>query len=269
MMDLLTAFRLGPQDLISLVGAGGKTTLMYRLAAQLSRRFGQAISTTTTRIWPPGQQESPCILYLPPGASLSPGRLKETLARQGHVTLVSEPLPSKKLKGLEPSRIEELKSCLPGVPIVVEADGAAQRSLKVPAPWEPVIPEATTLVIAVVGIDVLDQRLTEEHVFRAQQAAQLLGIQPGERITEEHIALILSHPQGVIKGSPAASRIMVFINKVELLEDLSRARRLAERVLLEGAPRTGGVVLGSARSGEVFALVGPENGPSQKMGKGI
>jgi probable selenium-dependent hydroxylase accessory protein YqeC len=48
--------------LIALVGAGGKTTLMFTLAEELARRKGRVVTTTTTRIFPPEVKESPLIV---------------------------------------------------------------------------------------------------------------------------------------------------------------------------------------------------------------
>src|SRR5260221_6831072 len=44
---------LPPQPLISIVGAGGKTTTMYTLASELAQRGGRSINTTTTQIFFP------------------------------------------------------------------------------------------------------------------------------------------------------------------------------------------------------------------------
>ena len=47
---------------ISLVGAGGKTSLMFRLAQELSAEGATVLTTTTTRIFMPGQGQSRCVI---------------------------------------------------------------------------------------------------------------------------------------------------------------------------------------------------------------
>ena len=64
MLDLVGAFGIEAGEIISLVGAGGKTTLMYNLAKELTRQHSYAITTTTTKIWPPSPAESPYIFFL-------------------------------------------------------------------------------------------------------------------------------------------------------------------------------------------------------------
>ena len=46
--------------------------------------------------------------------------------------------------------------------VLVEADAPRGRSLKVPAPHEPVIPASTTLVVVVCALDALGQPLDED-----------------------------------------------------------------------------------------------------------
>ena len=53
MNSLKEALDIHPKDVISIVGAGGKTTLMFALARELSNKKGMVITTTTTKIFPP------------------------------------------------------------------------------------------------------------------------------------------------------------------------------------------------------------------------
>ena len=47
------ALGLPERGLLSLVGAGGKTTVMFRLAAELNARGLRVACATTTKIFPP------------------------------------------------------------------------------------------------------------------------------------------------------------------------------------------------------------------------
>ena len=59
---LAEAFDLRFLDVIGLVGGGGKTTLMFQLAAELAKLGKTVITTTTTRIMEPSHAESPCLI---------------------------------------------------------------------------------------------------------------------------------------------------------------------------------------------------------------
>jgi probable selenium-dependent hydroxylase accessory protein YqeC len=111
-----------------------------------------------------------------------------------------------------------------------------------------VIPCSTSLVVAVVGIDSLGCKLSEENVFRAEIASQLLGVGLGEIVTATSIARLLTHPQGIVKGTPEHASIMCFINKVESEENLIQARHLATVILSVKHTRIIRVLLGRARA---------------------
>jgi hypothetical protein len=61
MTSLCRGLALGKNGVISLVGAGGKTSLMFRLAHELSASGDTVLTTTTTKIYPPAGQ-SKCLI---------------------------------------------------------------------------------------------------------------------------------------------------------------------------------------------------------------
>lgn len=249
MMTLKEALGIKPGEVISLVGGGGKTTLMFALARELTSSGNRVITTTTTKILEPLSSETPLLLLEADEREMI-RRLLQNLADYGHITLARERLASGKLRGISPELVVELARLNRVSCIIVEADGAAQRSLKAPNLTEPVIPDATSLVIPVVGIDALGCRLTGENVFRPELVSKLLGLPLGEVISAESIAFLVTHPRGIIKGSPGGARIIPFINKVDLDRGLSRGRELAGRILAMRHPRIKRVVLGQVQSPE-------------------
>ena len=58
MTSLRQALLLGEGGVISLVGAGGKTSLMFRLAHELSLTGDSVLTTTTTKIYVPEPVQS-------------------------------------------------------------------------------------------------------------------------------------------------------------------------------------------------------------------
>ena len=141
--------------------------------------------------------------------------------------------------------------------IIVEADGAARKPLKAPNATEPVIPESTSLVIAVTGMDALGCRLTEENVFRPEIVSRLTGLAKGGTVTADTIATLITHPQGITKGSPAHARIVPFINKIDIIKDPAAADDLAGKILGKRHPQIERVVLGQVQRAEpVVRVVG-------------
>ena len=238
-----------PGDVVSLVGGGGKTTLMFALAREVASDGGYVITTTTTKILEPLPSEAP-LLFLEPDEGELMRLLLENLDKHRHITLTMGKLASGKLVGIRPEFVVKLAGLSQVSCIVVEADGAAHRSLKAPNSTEPVIPINTSLVIPVVGVDAVGCRLTEKDVFRPEIVSNLLGLPLGEIISPGAIASLITHQQGIIKGSPEQARIIPFINKVDLDEGLSKGRDLADKVQAMRHPQIKQVVLGQARSPE-------------------
>ncbi len=83
--------------------------------------------------------------------------------------------------GLDLSSLESLKrsSAMAGAPLLIEADGARGRSLKAPAPHEPIVPPFADLVVSVAGLDVVGMPLDEQYVHRVDRVRQVLGLRPG------------------------------------------------------------------------------------------
>jgi probable selenium-dependent hydroxylase accessory protein YqeC len=61
-MTLKEALDIRPGEVISLVGGGGKTTLMFALARELAFGDGCVVTTTTTKILEPSPSETPLLL---------------------------------------------------------------------------------------------------------------------------------------------------------------------------------------------------------------
>ncbi len=150
--------------------------------------------------------------------------------------------------GVSLELFRHLRAWCPHARLLNEADGSRGRGFKAPAPHEPAIPAETTLVVPVVGADVLGRTLDAEHVHRPELVRRLSGAAPGARVTPELIARVLAHPEGGLKNVPPAARVVVLINKVDTLTDREPARETAERLLRE--PAIESVVLGAAGGDE-------------------
>lgn len=241
-ISLRQAFDIRPGAVISLVGGGGKTTLMFALAHEIEAAGEKVVTTTTTRILEPLESETFLIVEADEKelVNLLPGALDY----HPHITLAAFRLPDGKLKGISSQTVDRMAASKLVPYIINEADGSAGKPLKAPNATEPVIPESTTLVIAVVGIDALGCPLTEENVFRPKIVSRLTGLEPGAPVTEDAIAVLLTYTEGITKGTPAHAEIIPLINKTDKLPDLSAAESLAKKILAKGHPRIKRVVLG-------------------------
>jgi probable selenium-dependent hydroxylase accessory protein YqeC len=201
---------------IAIVGAGGKTSLMYALAREFLTQNETVISTTSAKIAPPTPNQSPKLLLLEDDPDLR--ELPEQLARFRHVTVGRAVIPPHgKLDGIPELTIGR---CLDVADrVIVEADGAARRSIKAPEDWEPVIPSFANLVIPVVGLDCVGKPASEHRVFRVERFLALTGLRRGETISPESVAKLLSSDDGALKGVGEDASVTPFLNKLDLLVD--------------------------------------------------
>jgi probable selenium-dependent hydroxylase accessory protein YqeC len=246
---LLEPLGIRRRDVVSVVGAGGKTTLVYRLAGEAHARGWRVLVTTTTHMGGlPGVPTGPVLVEAeetPPHGHA----LEETLDREGWVTLLGRRVREDKLEGVPPERVDRLRSLVDL--LVVEADGARGRSLKVPAPHEPVIPGSSTLVLVMAALDILGRPLASEWVHRLELLTAVTGRAPGEAVDEEAVVAALRDPGGYLSRLPPHARSGVFLNKVESEPTVRSARGIAEAL----SPPYGRAFAGSARAGVVRLLV--------------
>ncbi len=257
---LETILRLEPRGVMSFVGGGGKTSLMFHLARQLALAGMRVLTTTTTRIFVPTVEQSATVLVARDPHDI----LEQAATAHGatlHLTAAAEMAKAGKLKGFAPEEIGAFVESGRFDWILVEADGAARRPLKAPADHEPVIPEETTILIAVAGLEVVGSPLGEELVFRSELAGELMGLSPRERITEQAMARLIAHPQGAFKGAPAESRRFVFLNKADTLPRREAAARIAGELQRQTPHAAEAVIVGQALDGISIHAVHQLGGP--------
>jgi len=226
MISLREGLQLSTGGVVCFVGAGGKTSLMFRLARELSAGGDSVLTTTTTRIRMPTQDQSQEVVISPLAEAII-RRAKRFRTQNFHFTAVSEKVRSQdKLKGYSPVFIDDLWKRKLFRWILVEADGAAGRSLKAPAMHEPVIPSRAKWVIGIVGLDAAGKTLDEDRVFRSGIFSQLTGIALGQAISPAAIAASLTHIGGIFKGSPGAADQYLFLNKAEGAEEIQAGREV-------------------------------------------
>jgi probable selenium-dependent hydroxylase accessory protein YqeC len=245
--SLIESLDIRGKEVISLVGAGGKTTLMYRLAKELLLAGKKVVTATTTKIMEPSSEETPCLFVHSDEEKLRQLALQH-IDQFRHVTLAQERLEARKLKGISPELADLLWNSPEIDMVIIEADGAAGRPVKAPREWEPVIPSHTTLVIGLLGVDGVGKELNEENLFQAERISQLTGILMGEKMTCKGMALLVVHPQGIFKGAPHASRRVAFINKVDVPEGIRWGRDIGKEILEKGSPQIERVILGRLKS---------------------
>lgn len=242
---LAKALDLGPRELVSLVGAGGKTTLMQTLAAELCGRPARVITTTTTRIYRP---QSP--LHL----EADPDRMLKWLADQADPGVchclgagLEQGGDMLKVVGLDRRTVDGIWEQGLVDYLLVEADGAGELPIKAPRAHEPVIPGQSTMVVGVMGLSAVSKPMGPERVFALDEFCLLTRAVPGQELEPCHLAKLITHPQGLFKGAPPAARRVVLLNQADVLESKEVGREIAS--LVQTSPDGPGIILASLQQG--------------------
>lgn len=196
---------LADHELVSIVGAGGKSTILLALGRDLVAAGKRVILTTTTRVGADQPDEPVCWSADPAAVGAALGR-----ARPVFVAIAREP---GKLIGPPPAAIDLLFRRTDADYVVVEADGAAGKAIKAPAEHEPVIPGASTTVVVVASIAAVGRPISAA-AHRPERLAGLVGASPDADLTVEMVAAVLLHPDGGLKAVPDGARVAMVITGV-------------------------------------------------------
>lgn len=227
---LLEALKLdmNKKQVISFVGGGGKTSLIYRLGEELSKLGKKVIVTTTTHMFMPeknvvltGKKED-IVNLLEIESLITVGIIdKEKNAGLKGIHEVKEETV-KKISGLSSNIAEKLIELADFV--LVEADGSKRLPLKVPAKHEPVILNGSNLVIGVCGIDAIGKTIGET-CHRSDLVANFFNVNINHIVTESDIARILLSDKGQKKDVKCDYKVI--INKVDNKQLLETAIKIS------------------------------------------
>jgi probable selenium-dependent hydroxylase accessory protein YqeC len=246
--SLTKALALRAREHIALVGGGGKTTLMFALADELRRNGKRVITSTTTKVRHSEALQYEKVLLVEHEADWK-NKAKEELSGEAPVFVGKTILDSGKVEGISASVGDEIFHDSNTQYLVVEADGSAGHPLKAPAEHEPVIPSSVTMVVAIMGLEVIGARLDEATAFRIEQVRNVTGLEFGGVLTPSALAKVFLHPAGLFKGAPDRARRVVFLNKEELIEEGRKAEELADILMTNAMNIIERVILGSVKNG--------------------
>jgi molybdenum cofactor cytidylyltransferase len=225
-MSLAKALRVERGAVVSFVGGGGKTTSMFRLAAELCAAGLRVVTTTTTHISKEQVRLAPASIVIDDLASLT-----ERLDKHGHCLVIGAPDGKGRVFGATSELIAALSVRSDVDAILIEADGSRSLPFKAPGKYEPVVPHETTILVPIAGLNSLGQPLDEAHVHRSDIAAALAQAPLGGPVTTDTIARVLSHPDGGGKLLPAGARLVPLLNKADTEAAALQGSELAEKLL--------------------------------------
>ena len=184
--------------IIAVVGSGGKTTLIKKLAARYRSEGKTVLVTTTTHMF----IEEDTLLTDDAAAIL------RALNKTGYV-MAGIP-DGEKIKALSRETFDAVCTCADVV--LVEADGSKCLPLKYPNATEPVIPENVAEMIVVCGLNAIGQK-AKNVCHRLELVKACLGIEDDTVITPAHVQKLITegylnplkkaYPNAKIRVSPS------------------------------------------------------------------
>ncbi|MGM9589174.1 MAG: selenium cofactor biosynthesis protein YqeC [Faecousia sp.] len=158
------------------IGAGGKTTLIQKQAAEYRAEGKKVFVTTSTH------------MFIEPDTLLTddPEIIIRQLRRTGYA-MAGIP-EGEKIGALSPETYGRV--CTFADVVLVEADGSAHRCIKFPNATEPVIFENVEEVVVVCGLHAIGKPLREV-AHRPELVMACLGASENTTITLEHIAKLV------------------------------------------------------------------------------
>lgn len=221
---------------ISVTGAGGKTTLIKAMAEEYRKRKIPVIVTTSTHML---AEDRPWFLTEP-----SEEKAVQILKAEGMVW-AGLPAGHGKIKALPEKFLDRLLTL--GYPVLIEADGAKRLPMKVPADHEPVILPETTHVLCVYGLDAVGRPLSEV-CFRTGTAAEILDMKITDPVKERDLAKLAFDSRGGRKGVLPYMEYRVILNKADNTKREQTAYRICR--LAEAQGHTGITVLARGNSNQ-------------------
>lgn len=194
----------GKKHTICLVGGGGKTTVMYELAAAWAACGRKVLVLTSTHILQPAD-----------GSFAADAAAVHNLWQQRRYAVIGTPEFATGKLTLPPQSVYEALKLQADV-ILCEADGSRHHPCKAPAAHEPVLLHDSDIVLAVAGMDALGHSLAQA-CQRPQPAAALLGCSLDSVIDEQMLATLLLSEQGSRKNVGTRTYYIV-LNKCDLIK---------------------------------------------------
>lgn len=232
-MKLIEALRIDRNARLAIVGAGGKTSAMFRLGREFTA----------------SAERKPASVWLSATTHLSTDQLKYTdrhieftslpdlshfleSSSTGTVLFTGPPVENERTAGVSLPVLEALRKSADELmtPIVIEADGSRRLPIKAPAEHEPVIPDWIEQVVVVAGLSAIGQPLTHEWVHRPEIFARLSGLTLGDTVTPEALVAVLGNRFGGLKGIPEHAKRILLLNQALSAEQQAAGQWIASQL---------------------------------------
>ena len=247
----LYQYHLAAQDkplVITLVGAGGKTTTAFWLA-RLFKQWGNAVClTTTTKMYLPDSNQADHVIPIEAIYDNRTDNRHRDFAAPNITFCYRTLLPDNqkngkcKVTGVNENDLSRLKNHMPFTVFIIEGDGSRSLPIKAPHRHEPCIPSYSDMVIGVTGAEAINRRALPEQIHHWPAFSALTQCQQGQEVDAQVLHTLINQPLGLFKSCPATAKQIWLINKIDQANNSQRLQQTAAEVLA-ASPRLAAVWL--------------------------
>lgn len=196
MSSLHDILNINKNDTVAIIGSGGKTTALWKLA--MERKNQGAFVTTSTHIMKP--DNSQCDIIISPNDFFS--------ITENKITAALCPNEQNKCTGINSNQFQILRQ--KNIPILYEADGSKKMPAKLHTITEPVIYENTDIVLLIVGLSALGKPIKDVcHRY------ELYNLNPNEIFDTSHLVMCIE--DGIKSCQMPYKQIRIFLNQLDLI----------------------------------------------------
>lgn len=243
-MNLIDTFKINNKDIITIIGAGGKTSLMFS-ASSLLRNDYKVLVTTTTHIYVPDNNLYDKIIMLTHFENENYNNILQN-NKNGVYVIGSHIVNNSKIKGLTFDMLDKITPYFDVV--IIEGDGSKEKSLKGWNDNEPVIYPKTTKTIGIVDISSIGIDINEENIHRVDKFLEIINDYSNNKVNIEHLEKLILNEKGLFKFSKGEK--ILFINKVEDINKRKNALNIIKDIKNENQSYIDKFVYGSIFNNE-------------------
>ena len=226
-VELKKCFAFSGHQIISVIGSGGKTSLIKHLSKAFPME--KILVSTTTKILMPKKGE------------------------YGKAVVVGDKLTIDSVEKLQmPKDKNFIKSFAQYDKVFLESDGSKGYPLKGWADDEPVILAETTITIAMLPLTVIGKQANEKNIHRLHLWLKCCHLQKGALISEEALVKMIVAENGLLHKT--RGEVILFFNQVESQEQLESAKKIIELLPERHKRKISKVIAGSVfeNKGEIL-----------------
>lgn len=218
-LDFHDLFSIEKGNIISIVGSGGKTTLLFFLAAELKHNYNVLV-TTSAKILKPSINQYDSIF------TNVESFINSNLTNKNNITVISKSIneSNNKLIGIDDNDLEKLINYFDV--ILIEADGSNKLPLKGWKNHEPPVLKKTNKIIGIIPVSVLGRNIDNSFIYGYDEFKKIAG--NNSQVDEETIKNICISENGIFKNSTGEKYL--FINQADTEQDKEKSIKIADYI---------------------------------------